>query len=240
MKTCKKCFSHKELNEFGRNKNEKDGLNIYCKLCEKERAKNYRENNPDKIKLSAKKYRTQSKDKYDKTIQKYIQKNPHMSSKERSRKYRENEDYRKKMNENRKKYRLDNIEKEREKYKNYYHENKVKLRKINNEYKSKKLKMDPFFRMKKNLSDRIRKLLSEGKGGRKTLDIVGLNYEDFKNYIENLFVDDMCWENYGKWHLDHIIPLYLAKNEEEILKFNHYTNLQPLWAEDNLKKNRKI
>jgi hypothetical protein len=240
MKTCKKCSTLKDLNEFGRNKNEKDGLNIYCKICEKERAKKYRENNPDKIKLSTKKYRTQSKDKYDKTIQRYIQKNPHMSSKERSRKYRENEDYRNKMNENRKKYRLDNIEKEREKYKNYYHENKVKLRKINNEYKSKKLKMDPFFRMKKNLSDRIRKLLSEGKGGRKTLDIVGLNYEDFKNYIENLFVDGMSWDNYGFWHLDHIKPICLAKTEEEILKFNHYTNLQPLWAEDNLKKNRKI
>jgi hypothetical protein len=49
----------------------------------------------------------------------------------------------------------------------------------------------------------------------------------------------MNWDTYGKWHLDHIIPLYEAKTEEEILKLNHYTNLQPLWAEDNLKKNRK-
>ena len=82
--------------------------------------------------------------------------------------------------------------------------------------------------------------LNEKKGGKKTLDIVGLNSDDFRKYIEKLFSDGMCWDNYGFWHLDHIKPICLAKTEEEILKFNHYTNLQPLWAEDNLKKNRKI
>jgi hypothetical protein len=50
----------------------------------------------------------------------------------------------------------------------------------------------------------------------------------------------MNWDNYGDWHLDHIIPLCEAKTEEELFKLNHYTNLQPLWAEDNLKKNRKL
>ena len=50
----------------------------------------------------------------------------------------------------------------------------------------------------------------------------------------------MTWENYGKWHLDHIKPLCQAKDNDEALLLNHYTNLQPLWAEDNLKKNRKI
>ena len=49
----------------------------------------------------------------------------------------------------------------------------------------------------------------------------------------------MTWENYGQWHLDHVKPLYLSENEEDLIKLNHYTNLQPLWAEDNLKKNRK-
>ena len=50
----------------------------------------------------------------------------------------------------------------------------------------------------------------------------------------------MTWENHGKWHIDHIIPLATAKTEKQVLKLNNYKNLRPLWAEDNLKKKAKI
>jgi len=50
----------------------------------------------------------------------------------------------------------------------------------------------------------------------------------------------MNWENYGKWHIDHIIPLASAKNKEEMENLFHYSNLQPLWASDNFKKSDKI
>jgi hypothetical protein len=49
----------------------------------------------------------------------------------------------------------------------------------------------------------------------------------------------MCWDNQGKWHIDHIIPLSSGKTEDDIIKLCHYTNLQPLWAIDNMKKGSK-
>jgi hypothetical protein len=76
----------------------------------------------------------------------------------------------------------------------------------------------------------------------KTYDIVGIEINDLKRHIEKQFTKGMNWENYGMygWHIDHIIPLCSANDENELLKLFHYTNLQPLWAEDNLKKNGRI
>ena len=76
----------------------------------------------------------------------------------------------------------------------------------------------------------------------KTFEIIGCTPEFLKEYIEKQFIKGMEWSNhsvYG-WHIDHIIPLSSAKTEEEVYKLCHYTNLQPLWAEDNLKKSDKI
>jgi hypothetical protein len=239
MKTCKKCLLEKEIVEFGNNKNNKDGKSIYCFTCELNRAKEYREKNREKVNKSSKEWRNKNPEKYQETVKKYIEKNPHMSSTERSKKYLENEEYRTELSNKRKQRYQNNIEDNRKKRKEYYKKNKEKERKKNDEWRKNKLKNDGFFRMKKRLRDRIRDYMTGKNIGKKTKDIIGLDYEEFKQYISKKFVDGMCWENYGFWHLDHIIPLCEAKNEEEILKLNHYTNLQPLWAEDNLKKNRK-
>ena len=76
----------------------------------------------------------------------------------------------------------------------------------------------------------------------KTFIIIGCIPEYLKEHIENQFTDGMCWENYGLygWHIDHIIPLSSANTEDEIYKLCHYTNLQPLWAEENMKKSNKL
>jgi hypothetical protein len=61
-----------------------------------------------------------------------------------------------------------------------------------------------------------------------------------KEHIEKQFIDDMNWDNKGNWHIDHIIPLSSAKTEVELMKLFHFSNLQPLWASDNIKKSNKI
>lgn len=84
----------------------------------------------------------------------------------------------------------------------------------------------------------------------KTFDIIGISDEDLRKYIESLFEDGMTWENRGnweglwdpenpKWHLDHIFPLSAAKNKEEAQKLWHYTNLRPMWGNENLSKLNK-
>ena len=74
----------------------------------------------------------------------------------------------------------------------------------------------------------------------KTFDIVGCSPEFLKEHIEKQFTEGMSWGLLGQHiHIDHIIPLSSANTEEEIYKLCHYSNLQPLWAEDNLKKSNK-
>ena len=69
-----------------------------------------------------------------------------------------------------------------------------------------------------------------------------IDYEFLKKYIEERFTDGMCWENYGLhgWHIDHNVPLDFGETEEDLFKLNHFTNLQPLWAFNNLSKGKKI
>ena len=93
------------------------------------------------------------------------------------------------------------------------------------------------------ISDRIRKNLRSNKFKkcRGTKDILGCTVQELKVYLEKQFTPQMNWGNHGTkgWHIDHIKPLSLAKTEEEIYKLWHYTNLQPLWWIDNIKKGNK-
>jgi len=73
----------------------------------------------------------------------------------------------------------------------------------------------------------------------KTMDALGCTSQEFKQHLESKFTDGMTWDNYPQWHVDHIKPISLAKTEQEAIELSHYTNLQPLWAADNLSKGNK-
>jgi hypothetical protein len=96
--------------------------------------------------------------------------------------------------------------------------------------------------LKETVRHRIYKYLKESGYNKnlKTFEIVGITPEKLKEYIGNQFSDGMSWDNHGEWHIDHIIPLSSAKNESDLYKLFHYTNLQPLWAFDNLSKGNKV
>jgi hypothetical protein len=106
-----------------------------------------------------------------------------------------------------------------------------------------RLKTDPNFKMKHVLGVRIRKVLKGIiKKSKSTQILVGCTIEELWIHLEKSFKPGMTRENHGLWHVDHIRPCSsfdLSKPEEQIKCF-HYTNLQALWAHENLSKNNRI
>ena len=119
-------------------------------------------------------------------------------------------------------------------------ERRKKLRK---EKRKERLQTDSMYKLKIRLRKSIRESFrrrGKRKDGYRTHSILGAEIHVVYEHFESLFVDGMSWENMGKWHIDHIIPLSTAITEEDVIRLCHYTNLQPLWAEDNLKKSNKL
>lgn len=116
---------------------------------------------------------------------------------------------------------------------------KIKQHKINWELKNKN---NIIHRIKRNLRRRIHHVIKDNCKSDHTMNLLGCSVEEFKSYLESKFHSGMTWNNYGlgkdKWHIDHIRPCCdfdLSKPEEQKICF-HYTNMQPLWETDNLKK----
>jgi hypothetical protein len=116
-------------------------------------------------------------------------------------------------------------------------------KKIRNKiYQKSRYNSDPLFAMMGRLRARVRDFLKNNDYTRSstTEDIIGCGSEELKIHIESKFVDGMSWNNRSLWHIDHIIPLASAKSLDKVIKLCHYTNLQPLWAKDNLSKGCKL
>ena len=269
-KKCSKCGQIKDVCLFSKNNKTKDKLSCSCKDCDKQkynenrernilRMRKYKKNNPDIIK----KYYSQNKEKYKQyreskkestklymkdyyhnNLEKrkeYIEKNSDLLKEKRKEYYKNNKE---KLNQYNKDYRKKNIEKEIVRWKVYYETNKESLIKKSVEYSLLKRKTCHFDRLKHNVRNRISFYLKINNFSKnnKTFEIVGCSPESLKEHIQSQFTDGMSWENYGYdgWHIDHRIPLSSAKNEQELYKLCHFTNLQPMWATENIKKGNKI
>ena len=101
---------------------------------------------------------------------------------------------------------------------------------------------DPNFKILTILRGRIKDVLKGHSKSDSTINILGCTIEELWIHLESKFTEGMTRQNHGKWHVDHIIPCAsfdLTKPEQQVKCF-HYTNLQPLWALDNLKKGKSV
>jgi hypothetical protein len=138
--------------------------------------------------------------------------------------------------------RLKNPEKFKEISRQNYHLHKEKRNKKSYEYVANRRKNEPMYA----LNHRIRSLINQSfkvknlSKKSKTMQILGCSFDEFKVHIERQFCKGMTWENRSKWHLDHILPTSLANNEDDLIRLNHYLNLRPCWAKENIEKSSKI
>ena len=156
-----------------------------------------------------------------------------------------------KISDNRKAYYEANKDNILDKVRVYYKGNREKIAEKSKAYAKQRRAKDPIFRLKLNYRRSCHTAFKSigQKKNNKSLKLLGLkDWEEFAEHLSKQFYDhpetgeEMTFDNHGfyGWHIDHIIPLSTAKTEEDIIKLCHYTNLQPLWAEDNLSKSNKI
>ena len=160
------------------------------------------------------------------------------------------------LEKNKKRY-LKNKEKYLEINKRYYLKNKEQIIKKTKEYKKKwrlinkdysnnykkqRRKIDIEFKILMNLRTRINSALKGNNKSKKTKKLIGISIEGLIKYLENKFKPGMSWEKRSLIHIDHIMPCasFDLKDPKQQAKCFHYTNLQPLWAHENLSKGAKI
>lgn len=214
-KKCYICNSIKNIDDFYKNQTRCKSCTKKYSLENKERIKKYKEsyNNEGRKTSSNKKY--------------YLKNKESLNSKNNL-------------------YYLENKEVIKEKQKNYRENNKEYLSFKNREYSREyynKNKNVILFKLKSNCRSMIGNSIRH-KGylkNSKSESILGCTYDDFKLYLESKFESWMSWDNYGLyngeldfgWDIDHIIPLNSAESEEDLIRLNHYTNLQPLCSYTN-------
>jgi hypothetical protein len=137
-------------------------------------------------------------------------------------------------------WREENKEKAREKDKCWRRNNKDKIRERNAHLRA----TDINFRLKESLRARLRRAIHGGwKSGSAVRDL-GCTIDELKAHLESQFEPGMSWDNWAfdGWHIDHIVPLasFDLTDRAQFKKACHYTNLQPLWAEENMKKGASV
>lgn len=221
---CSRCNINKPTEGFCKDKRKKNGLAARCLKCQSEYHKKYNELNKEQISAKRKLYKSANRECINEKARIYY----HKTKEERSRVGKQ--------------YYLKNKEKINTRHNLYRLNNKKWFSNYQNKYNRLKCKTDPSFNIAYHIRIRMNKALKNSKKPDSVIKSLGCSINQLKLHLEAKFQMGMNWENYGKWHIDHILPLcsFDLTNLYEFHKACHYTNLQPLWAIDNLKKGGKI
>lgn len=234
-KTCYTCKQEIDISNFRKNKRNRDGLNGACRDCCREYARDHRANNIEKYREN---YRKKNKSKKRREWIKIYQKQEKYINYHRElRKTKEHREYMRKYTA---------TQKYRDYVNNYRKEHYVKVRekeRIREEEYAKK----PEVRIKRALRARLQMILKRSNGSKsgKMVELIGCTMPFLRQYLESLWREGMSWNTYGfgrgKWVIDHIIACekFNLTNPEEQKRCFHYTNLQPLWWEENAEKSDK-
>lgn len=223
FKTCTICKTEKPILDFSKNRCSSLGIRSYCLFCEQQKKKQHRLEN---LPLYLERERKQREQNPGRASKYWHENKNHLSAIRKAKRqndplFRAQEDnYAKQYRLNPAKHNIITAQKQR-----YYH----------------KYRQDPVCRALWNARNRLRKFLTRQCRNESSLSLIGCDIVTFKTHLEQQFVLGMNWNNYGKWHIDHKIPCAsfdLSKPEEQKKCF-HFTNLQPLWARDNLVKGCK-
>jgi signal recognition particle GTPase len=232
-KICTKCKKELSISEFSKG-NDKKGFCYICKKC----CNVYHQTNRKRILKRMRIYQQNHKEEL-KEYNKIYDKKRYLKNREEILKQS-------------KKYRRDNKEQIKIRNKNYNESHKkeiaIQCKKYNQEHKEQinqyinnRLKTDINYKITHYLRTRLTKALKYSSKLKTTVELIGCSVEELKTHLASKFTKNMSFDNYGKWHIDHIKPCAsfdLSKPEEQLKCFN-YTNLQPLWAKDNLSKGDK-
>jgi 5-methylcytosine-specific restriction endonuclease McrA len=236
-KKCTKCGKELLLDRFNKKKSGSMGRSAECRDCAHIRAAEFRKNNPDKIKAGKVKYYQENKGEVKTKALEWHRNNPEKTREISARWYQRNKD---KVRVYGAKYYEENKEAVNAYTAKWWKNNPMR----NAEYKRRYRIKFPEYRILENVRSLIYQTLRNNIKSGHTEELLGCSVEELYAYLESLFQPGMTWDNWGRggWQIDHIIPLdyFDFSDPEQQKRAWHYTNLQPLWAIDNLRKSNKI
>lgn len=230
---------------------EHDRRSDYCSTsCNK---KQYAQDNKDKLREKNKKYYEENKDYLKQQMKEYHDENKTDIHKRRKKHYELNKDYILLREKDRRYF---NINRYKTYSKKSYNKNRDKILIKQKELfqtikldlyrkRSNRLKTDECFKISCYLRNRLVKAIRRNQKLGSAVKDLGCPISFFKSYLQSWFYnnpttnEEMTWDNYGsKWHIDHTIPLasFDLTDREQFLKAVHFSNLKPMWAEENLSK----